>query len=170
MLDNLKQQARAPASRVVVVVMARFIQLKRGKMMDIFGIHQAMKGIAHTYFHSARGTGRTMAMVESLKEGDRVAFADRIEALRVQNICRQRGFEIETVVIDPKQPERVFDRRPTRGRFVFDHSLVEQYYLEALENAGNEISHFQKQCSGFGQVDIETRCKAVELKKWDIAP
>ncbi|MGD2065586.1 MAG: hypothetical protein PVI43_00265 [Candidatus Bathyarchaeota archaeon] len=138
--------------------------------MDIFGIAQAMKGMAYTYFQSARRTGRTVAMVEALKEGDRVAFADHVEAKRVQNMCRERGFEIETVVIDPRQPDKVFERGTAQGRFVFDHSWVEQYYLRAIQQAGEEITYFQNQCSGFGEAHLETKRKAIELAKWNITP
>ena len=43
-------------------------------MSDAFGIGQAVQGAARVYFQTARASGRTVAMVESLKEGDRVIF------------------------------------------------------------------------------------------------
>lgn len=136
--------------------------------MDIFGIEQAMKGMALTYFQSSRRTGRTVAMIESLKDGDCVCFADHREAKRVRTMCKERGFDIETEVIDPRNPGRIFDGGSKKGRYLFDHSWVERYYMNAIEKASLDISHFQEQKSGFGEAHLETRRRAAELKKWNL--
>ena len=54
--------------------------------MDHFGIGAAMRGMALTYIQSARRTGRTTSVVESVKDGDRIVFADRREAERVRRL------------------------------------------------------------------------------------
>lgn len=136
--------------------------------MDIFGIRQAMQGIALTYFISARHTGRTLSMIGALKEGDRVCFLNEGEARRVKAMCKERGFEIETEIIDPKYPNKIFEKGTVKGRYVFDHSWVEQYYMNAINKAGEDIEYFQKQKSGFGEAHLETRRKATELHKWDV--
>lgn len=134
--------------------------------MDHFGIGAAIQGAAKIYMQSARCTGRTTSLVESVKEGDRICFADSKEAERVRRLCLERGVAIECVVIDPKQPERIFERGTPKGRTLFDHSWVQQYYLAAIERAGAEIDHFEQQASGYGEAHRETRRRAEELAKW----
>ena len=136
--------------------------------MDQFGIGQAIDGAARIYFRSARQTGRTSALVESLKTGDRVVFANQQEAERVKRLCREREIDIETIVVDPKEPQRIFDRGSVGGdgRCVFDHSWVEQYYLNAISTVQKDIDRFQRETSGYGMAHIETRMKAQEMAKW----
>lgn len=66
----------------------------------------------------------------------------------------------------PKTPERVFERGTPKGRTIFDHSWVEQYYLQAIERTQQEIDHFERQASGFGDAHRETRWRAEEIAKW----
>ena len=40
--------------------------------MDHFGIGAALLGAANIYFNSARQTGRTTSLIESVKDGDRI--------------------------------------------------------------------------------------------------
>jgi len=44
--------------------------------MDLFGIGSAIKAMIVVYRQSARGTGRTVSMVESVKDGDRIVFTN----------------------------------------------------------------------------------------------
>lgn len=134
--------------------------------MDHFGIGAAIQGAARIYIQSARRTGRTTSLVESVQEGDRVFFSDIKEAHRVLRLCKERGVNIECLVVDPKKPEQAFSFGTSQGRTLFDHSWVEQYYLQAIERAQNEIDHFQQQLSGYGEAHQETKRKAEELAKW----
>ena len=136
--------------------------------MDHFGIGQAVKGAAHIYFHSSRHTGRTVSLVESLRDGDRVVFTNANEADRVKHMCLERNVKIDTMVIDPKEPLRIFERGSSQGRTIFDHSWVEQFYLNAIERCEYEINHLQRETSGFGEAYLETRRKAAEMAKWRI--
>jgi hypothetical protein len=138
--------------------------------MDHYGIGTALNGAVRIYFQSARQTGRTTSLVESLKAGDLPVFTNRREADWVKRLCKERGIEIETIIIDPKEPQRIFERgtRPGDGRTIFDHSWVEEYYLNAIRKAQNEIDMFQRDTSGSGMAHIETRLKARELAKWTV--
>lgn len=134
--------------------------------MDHFGIGPAMQGIAHIYFRSARQTGRTTSLVESVKDGDRIIFANSAEANRVRRLCKERDVQVECVVVAPETPERVFELGTPPGRTLFDHSWVEQRYLVAIERVGNEIDYIEKQASGYGEAHRETRRCAEEIAKW----
>ena len=134
--------------------------------MDAYGIGAAIEGTAHIYLRSARGSGRTTALVESLKTGDRVVFTESREAERVKWLCRELGVEIETTVVSPKQPDIIFEQGTPTGRTVFDHSWVEQFYIEGLAKLQRDINYLQREVSGFGMAHVETRMKAQELNRW----
>jgi hypothetical protein len=136
--------------------------------MDHFGIGAGLVGASHIYFQSGRRTGRTTSLVESLKDGDRVVCAGRREAMHLDILCRERGLKVECIVIDPSRPREIFQRSTSEGRTLFDHSWVEQYYLNAIERCGKELDHFQRESSGFGTAHFETRRRAEEIAKWRV--
>jgi hypothetical protein len=132
-------------------------------MSDFFGIGQAIKGAAFIYFASARRTGRTTSLVESLHDGDRVVFTNSREADRVKRMCKDRGVKITTVVIDPKEPTRLLEYGYSHsGRTVLDHTWVEQYYSNSLENTFKELTNFQREMSS----DRNSTRKEIEISKW----
>lgn len=128
--------------------------------MDHFGIGQAMKGMARGYITAARGTGRTTSLIESLKDGDRVVCLTAKEANRLDRLCREREMEVEFAVIDPKNPREVFSRGTPTGRTIFDHCWVEQYYMQAIDEAFSQIDRLQRQSSGHGSAHHETAAAA----------
>jgi hypothetical protein len=134
--------------------------------MDHFGIGQGVEAATRIYFQSGRQTGRTVSLVESVKAGDRVVFADSREAERVKRLCKERDIEIETIVVDPRTPQRIFERGSSQGRTIFDHSWVEQYYMDAIDRAQEAIDHLERETSGYGEAHRETRRKAEEMAKW----
>jgi hypothetical protein len=135
-------------------------------MMDHYGIGAAMQGFARIYSQTARRSGRTTSLVESVKDGDRIGFADAKEAERVRRLCLDRGVKVDCVVIPPRNPGRVFDRGTPEGRTIFDHAWVEQYYQMAIERAGREIDELQREASGFGEAHRKTHRAAIEFAKW----
>jgi ribosome-interacting GTPase 1 len=134
--------------------------------MDHFGIGQAIKGIMNVYFRGSRQTGRTISLIESLRGGDRVVFTNSDEARRVKRMCLERKIQIEAIVVNPKEPQCIFERGSSQGRTILDHSWVEEFYLAAIEQCGKHIDHIQREASGFGEAHLETRRKAAEMIKW----
>ena len=134
--------------------------------MDLFGIGQAVKAVANVYFQSSRRSGRTVSMIESVKDGDRICFASSEEAERVGRLCKERGVDVECIVIPPSEPERIFERGTSIGRTIFDHSWIEERYINAVEACERGIDHFERQSSGWGEAHRETERKAIELSKW----
>ena len=126
-----------------------------------------MQGIAGIYFRSARQTGRTTSLVESVKDGDRIVFADGKEAERVRGMCLARGVAVECIVADPKNPSRVFERGPSKGRTLFDHSWVEQFYLDAIKHAQAVIDDLEWRASGHGEPHREMRRGGKFTEKWE---
>jgi len=135
--------------------------------MDHFGIGAAVRAMMQIYQHSARRSGRTTSLVESVKDGDRIVFSDRREAVRVRRLCAERKASVECIVIDPHHPENLFGNHGTsEGRTIFDHTWVEQFYLAAIERAQADIDHLERETSGYGAAHRETRRCAEELMRW----
>ena len=125
-----------------------------------------MKGMHRVYFQSARRSGRTTMMLDSLKDGDRVIFNDPRERDRVKRMCRDRKLNVECLVITHNDPSMVFKRPTPVGRVMFDHQWVEDFYMKAIERAEKDIDFFQRESSGFSEAHRETRRAAEEICKW----
>lgn len=134
--------------------------------MDHFGIGAAMRGMTHVYIQTARRTGRTTSLVESVKDGDRIVFMDSREAERVRRMCLERGAKVECIVVPPKEPERLLERAPAEGRTIFDHSWVEQRYLAVIDREVEMLGTLERETSGYGAAHRETRRAAEEISKW----
>lgn len=133
--------------------------------MDHFGIGAALAANARVYFQSARRTGRTLSLVNSLKDGDRVVFTSEREGRRVKKLCAERGVTIEIVVCAPCKPERLFSRPSpsSDARLIFDHIWVEEFYLQTLQCAADDIDKLQKELSGRGAAHRENERRAAEF-------
>lgn len=135
--------------------------------MDHFGIGAAMEGMVRAYFTGARRTGRTTSLVESVKTGDRIVFANRNEAERVRRLCLSRGVQVQCIVIPPNDPDRLYSIGRSEGRTIFDHTWVEIFYELAIHCSQGRIDHLERSLSGHGVDHQETRFRAQELQKWE---
>jgi hypothetical protein len=115
--------------------------------MDFFGISKSVKDCVLDFFLCMRRTGRTTKLVESVRNGDRIGFIKWQEAHRVRQLCLDRGITIECLVVDPKDPERIFDHPKSEGRTIFDHSLVEEMYYDSIERTKRMIDFFERESS-----------------------
>jgi len=136
--------------------------------MDHFGIGAAFKAMSTIYLQSARASGRTVSMLESLNTGDRIIFASQREADRVKRLLREHEKDIECIVVNPQNYGRLLERRTNQGRTIFDHSWVEEYYQMAIVRCEKDIDFFQREMSGFGEAHRETRRAAAEFAKWQV--
>ena len=135
--------------------------------MDHFGIGAALLGAAQIYFRSARGTGRTTSLIESVKDGDRIVVSTSREVRRIEGLLAERGLKVAVLVVNPDNPGRLFEVGTSEGRTIFDHSWVEQYYQQALERASSGLDHLQRESSGFGTAHYETRRRYEEMARWE---
>lgn len=135
--------------------------------MDFFGIGQAMKGVAQVYFSTSRRTGRTTSLLHSLKNGDRVLCASPADSERMRRQCKDRGLDVEVVTVAPRCPDAVCRLGTSQGRTIFEHTWVEQFYMDALESAQAEIDHLEHHLSGHGATHVETRRRAEEIARWN---
>ena len=135
--------------------------------MDYFGIGNAIKATISMYRVASRQTGRTLMMVNSLKPGDRIIFTNHEEANRVKNLCHERGVSnIRFKVCDPCHPEMLFNQGTSQGRTIFDHTWIEEYYVQAIERIEREINSLQEQLSGYGEAHIKTKLAVKEYHRF----
>lgn len=109
--------------------------------MDQFGIGAAMRAAAVNYSQSARRSGRTTRLLESLRNGDRVIFHEEREARRVKLLARECGLDIRTMVVPVYDPAQL--QGYAGGRTFLDHGWVEEYYAQAIMRAAREIDFFE---------------------------
>lgn len=134
--------------------------------MDHFGIGAAIRGAIDVYICAARRTGRTTALLESLKDGDRVVCHETKHQRELQRLCRERKLNVEVILVPVTKPEDVFMRGTSEGRTLFDHAWLEAYYADVVEEAAKRVDYWQTQSSGYGTAHIRTRQAAIELSKW----
>lgn len=135
--------------------------------MDFFGIGQAIKTAVVVYRQSARGTGRTTSLVDGVKDGDRIVFASQKEAFRVKRLIKERGINVSCIVVNPKTPERIFEMGSVagEGRNIFDHTWVEMFYENAINDVFRFIDKLERETSGYGAAHRETRRKLLEMNE-----
>ena len=138
--------------------------------MDHFGIGAAIASAVEMYAAVSRQTGRTLSLVESAKDGDRLVFASSAEAQRVGRLCAERGVEVQVVVCSPEYTEKLFEQGTAQGRVIFDHTWVEERYRHILEKEMRHIDYLERELSGYGAAHRETRRQAEELAKWQQWP
>jgi hypothetical protein len=135
--------------------------------MDFFGIGAALRAMARVYSETARRTGRTNMLLDSVLDGDRIICASAAEQRDLQHRLRERGLQVEVRVIDPRRsPHEMQCMGTAQGRTLFDHGWVEQSYVDALERHASFIGHWQQRLSGFGEAHRQTRRAALEQRMW----
>ena len=118
------------------------------KLYDPFGIGTALQHGMRMLLHGQRHSGRTTALLDSLKEHDVVITTMGIEGQRLEREIRARGFKDVTVRLMPTTNLReAYDRlsgQTAQRRIVFDHMFFEGYYSAAIDNAVYELSRFKE--------------------------
>ena len=136
--------------------------------MDFFGIGRSLKAVMTVYFISARSSGRTTALIESVKNGDRLVFTNQHEAQRVKQLCWERGVTVECIVIDPRGASQIYLLPSLRGegRTIFDHTWIEHFYMAALETTEEKLAELERSSSGPEATTSITPIQARERAKW----
>lgn len=121
--------------------------------MDIFGIGSAVKAAAEIYFNCARRTGRTTALIKTLKPGDRVYFASHDMSQWFKRRLREHGVEGVECVVWSKHCREM---KRCNGRAIFDHTLVEKIYLDGIDAQAEMIKRFQDDFSGAPEAEEQS--------------
>ncbi len=135
-------------------------------MSDFFGIGAGVKAVVNLYSITARRSGRTISLINSLKDGDRVIFDSEREARRVQRLAKDRGINLDYLVVNPDNPEALYQYRMSSGRTIFDHVWVEAFYKNSLQYSHEWIEKAQTRLSGCDEKHIQTPHKAKEINKF----
>lgn len=121
---------------------------KMAKAAHRFGAGVAVRGMLAVYQQTAKQTGRTTAMLDRVKDGDRIVFADPREAERVRRMLRDRQANVECVTCPPSDLRGLLDRPPAVGRLVFDHGWIELYYRDVVQRAQGDLDAIVERGSG----------------------
>lgn len=105
--------------------------------MDIYGIGIALKAQAEIYFRTARRSGRSTLMLNSMKDGDVAVFHTNKDAEWFKREAELKGKKIKCVVADHLQDLGRYPRQ------VLDHRLVERIYEDKLAEAERMITQLQ---------------------------
>lgn len=134
--------------------------------MDFFGIAAGVRGAMEVYFSCSRKTGRTKRLVESLAIGDRIVCLNEQHASMLRRLMEVHGKNnAECVVVPVSSPAELCKFGTPRGRTIFDHPWIEEFYASRMEAAGCEMARLERQFSGYGSGHVETRMRAQNLKR-----
>lgn len=136
--------------------------------MDHYGIGTAILGAANIYLRSARGTGRTTSLLQSVKDGDRIITSDKREFLRLQDILKERQLNVDVKLIQPSEMYKLSELNTPQGRTLFDHIWIEKFYINKIQESVQDIDQLQTQLSGWSEVHEVTRASAAEMSRWQI--
>lgn len=131
--------------------------------MDHFGIGTALQAMLQTYENTARRTGRTTNLIESLRDGDRVVVESAAVKRHIVGLLQERGLQVDVIVVDPKDVGELFRRGTSQGRTLFEHTWIEAFYHMRLKYAAADIDKWQREASGYGTAHIETR-RAAQMR------
>lgn len=112
--------------------------------MDLFGIGAAVKAAAEIYFHAARQTGRTTALLDYVKNGDTVVFLGDKQARRFEQLTRERNLDIRCAVTPMNRLSDLGTWSTRRGRVLFDHEWIEEYHRLAIQQASENIRELER--------------------------
>jgi hypothetical protein len=87
------------------------------------------------YALAGRQTGRTEALINTLRDGDTVVVVSQAEGRNLQRRCKERGIDILVSACDTSSVHQLMSTHLGRSgpsRLVFDHMWVEDYYREEL--------------------------------------
>lgn len=134
--------------------------------MDFFGIGSALLTSLETYTHTARQTGRTTRLINSLKDGDRVLVGSDTEQRRLKDLVKRRGLNVEIrLARADRLPAGAVENgtRMSAGRTYFEHTLVEQFYRDAITRTAAEIHDVEIYLSKWSDRHEETRDEAARM-------
>tara|TARA_R110002124_G_scaffold163667_3_gene331041 strand:- start:1475 stop:1900 length:426 start_codon:yes stop_codon:yes gene_type:complete len=138
--------------------------------MDLFGIGNAIKACAQIYFRSAIQTGRTTALIHSLKAGDRVYFESHQQSRWFES--RLKDFGVEGIVCMAWSKRDIGDNfrcGKAEGKAVLDHELIEAMYLKAIDDCSQRIQMIENDLSAkprAGDAESPETTRILRNQKW----
>lgn len=114
-------------------------------MTDIYGIGNTLRSMVAIYQQTSRRSGRTNLLLSTIKNGDCVVFTTRKEAVRVQDLAKEKGIIIEIRVCNSTDLSLAFNeiRKNVNGRVLFDHSWIEEFYQRSIDDAEERLKSFE---------------------------
>ncbi|MEA3389638.1 MAG: hypothetical protein U9R64_10270 [Pseudomonadota bacterium] len=100
--------------------------------MEDYGIGPALKMAALTFMQASRRSGRTSRLIERALDGDWIIVGKDEESRRLEIRLREagkKGVRVRRFSPSYDGVQRLIQNRPADGMVHFDHSWLEQYWL-----------------------------------------
>jgi hypothetical protein len=113
-------------------------------MSDEYGMTAAAKTGLRIFEMSSRGSGRTARLVERVTDEDQIITPTREASDYIRHRLRDAGKKtrVFTIPVDRFKPEY-----SANGRTFFDHTWIEQYMLQSICRAEDDIEAMQRAMS-----------------------
>ena len=112
------------------------------KIID-YGLGFSLRQMLDNYIRTMRRTGRTEAMIEEIcttGESVIIVFLNHKERDRVKRLLSNRTkVGMELLVIRPSDIDSYFPKLKGNKRVYFDHSWVEEFYKEWIDEADSYL-------------------------------
>jgi SMC interacting uncharacterized protein involved in chromosome segregation len=126
-----------------------------------------LRSALEIYLQTSRATGRTNALIDQLLDGDRVIVPNAREADRIHRLTRDRNLKIRVEVWSFDRMGPVADRM-LKGRTYFEHTFIEQHYMDRLKMADQELEWLKAEANRHDRSDIERAVLEKELADFDL--
>jgi hypothetical protein len=116
-------------------------------MSDPYLQFEALEHGWRMFMHGQRRSGRTTRLIEALQDGDVVLVTDHRYGQHLQHKAKEAGKDVE-ICVYPPEPGRMWDNLPNLlsrtgdARVMFDHTWVECFIADRINNVGREFEDF----------------------------
>lgn len=112
--------------------------------MDEYGFGAAAQAGLRMFEQCARQSGRTMRMIERVKDGDQIVVLLEREAKRLRSLLPEaKKPGVVVIVINEHMDVEGRVRRPA-GRTFFDHEWQRMFFERAIQRAARELEAHQR--------------------------
>lgn len=126
--------------------------------MDEYGIGSAASMGLHRYDRASRRTGRTSRMVEAAQNDDLIVCRHAKEAERVRRLIKEAGKSTRVTAIEHADELHARIAQRPRGRLVFDHDWVHQFFVDAVRAAEDDL---RRLADGLSSVPLDRKAEQV---------
>lgn len=133
--------------------------------MDNYGIGSAASMALHLYESASRRSGRTSRMIAAAGEDDLIVCRTEKEAERLRRLLKEAGkcTKVKAIPHTDELHERI-GARP-RGRAIFDHSWVHQFFVDAVKDAEDNLQRIEDALSSVPRDRIAEKSHPMNIQR-----
>jgi hypothetical protein len=110
---------------------------------DECGYAATLKSSLHYFAINSRQTGRTSRLIERVKDGDQIVAPSAEVARYIERRLREYGKNnIKVFSVSPSEMPLNFVGTAHHGRTFFEHSWVERFFINAIDQAEKQLESY----------------------------